>query len=127
MKRCLPFIVLLAFGHILEAQQDRIVRSFDPNNVRISFTDEGTGPAVVLIHGFTGSALRHFDRPGVTTALRAAGYRVIALDCRGHGQSEKPMEASHYGIEMVRDVIRLVDHLKIARAHIVGYSMGGGI
>jgi pimeloyl-ACP methyl ester carboxylesterase len=52
---------------------------------------------------------------------------VIALDCRGHGQSGKPLESSQYGMEMVRDVIRLLDHLKIARAHIVGYSMGAGI
>jgi pimeloyl-ACP methyl ester carboxylesterase len=82
---------------------------------------------VVLIHGFTGSYARHWEAPGVLDALEKAGYRVIAMDCRGHGQSGKPHDAGQYGLEMVRDVVRLLDHLKIARAHIVGYSMGGSI
>lgn len=82
---------------------------------------------VVLIHGFTGSYARHWEAPGVIQALDAAGYRVIAMDCRGHGESGKPHDARQYGLEMVGDVIRLVDHLKIDRAHVVGYSMGGAI
>ena len=53
--------------------------------------------------------------------------RVIALDCRGHGKSDKPTDPSQYGIEMVNDVVRLMDHLGIAKAHIIGYSMGGSI
>jgi len=89
--------------------------------------DKGHGAPVVLLHGFTGSYARHWEGPGVIQALETAGYRVIALDCRGHGQSGKPRDSSQYGLEMVRDVIRLLDHLKIDRAHIVGYSMGGTI
>ena len=101
--------------------------SFDSNGVRIAYADRGTGVPVVLIHGFTGSYERHWDAPGVMKALETAGYRVVALDCRGHGQSGKPQDASQYGMEMVRDVVRLLDHLKIDRAHVVGYSMGGAI
>jgi pimeloyl-ACP methyl ester carboxylesterase len=101
--------------------------SFDSNGVQIHYVDKGRGLPVVLIHGFTGSYARHWEAPGVIDALEKAGYRVIAMDCRGHGQSGKPHDAGQYGLEMVRDVVRLLDHLKIARAHIVGYSMGGSI
>ena len=101
--------------------------SFDSNGVAIHYVDRGRGEAVVLIHGFTGTHERHFGAPGVIAALETAGYRAIALDCRGHGQSGKPTDAAQYGMEMVRDVMRLLDHLKIDRAHIVGYSMGGAI
>jgi pimeloyl-ACP methyl ester carboxylesterase len=54
----------------------------------------------------------------------ARDYRVIALDARGHGKSGKPHETSAYGREMALDVIRLLDRLRIRRAHFVGYSMG---
>jgi pimeloyl-ACP methyl ester carboxylesterase len=63
----------------------------------------------------------------VIAALDAAGYRVIAMDCRGHGQSGKPHDAGQYGLEMVQDVVRLLDHLHVDRTHLVGYSMGGEI
>ncbi len=96
---------------------------FDSNGVRIHYLDEGKGSPVVLIHGYTGTAERHWIAPGVFTAL-ATDHRVIALDCRGHGQSGKPTEPGAYGVEMSRDVVRLLDHLRIPRAHIVGFSMG---
>jgi pimeloyl-ACP methyl ester carboxylesterase len=101
--------------------------AFDSNGVPIHYADKGGGAPVVLIHGFTGSAARHWGAPGVIQALETAGYRVIAMDCRGHGESGKPHDPSRYGLEMVGDVIRLLDHLRIDRAHVVGYSMGGAI
>lgn len=116
---------VLALASVARAQQS--AASFDSNGVPIAYVDKGRGAPVVLIHGFTGSYARHFEAPGVIDALEKAGYRVIALDCRGHGQSGKPLEASQYGLEMVADVVRLLDHLKIPRAHVVGYSMGGAI
>ena len=102
-------------------------RFFDSNGVRIHYADRGRGEPVVLIHGFTGSYARHWESPGVLAALTRAGYRVIAMDCRGHGQSGKPTGSGDYGLEMVRDVVRLLDHLGIERAHVAGYSMGGAI
>jgi len=57
----------------------------------------------------------------------AKQYRVIALDCRGHGKSDKPHDPKLYGQEMVEDVARLLDHLRIEKAHVVGYSMGAAI
>jgi pimeloyl-ACP methyl ester carboxylesterase len=102
-------------------------RSFDSNGIPIHYVDRGTGVPVVLIHGFTGSYARHWEAPGVIQALEAAGYRVIALDCRGHGESGKPHDPRQYGLEMVSDVVNLLDHLRVDRAHVVGYSMGGAI
>ena len=101
--------------------------SFDSNGIKIHYIEKGRGAPVVLLHGFTGSATRHWEAPGVISALETAGYRVIAMDCRGHGESGKPHDPGLYGLEMVGDVIRLLDYLKIDRAHVVGYSMGGAI
>jgi pimeloyl-ACP methyl ester carboxylesterase len=96
---------------------------FDSNGVRIRYVEEGQGPPVVLIHGYTGTLDRHWINTGVFTSL-ARDYRVIALDCRGHGKSDKPHDPARYGAEMSQDIVRLLDHLKIRRAHIVGFSMG---
>ena len=118
-------IILLAIAVPAVAQS--AAQSFDSAGVPISYVDKGRGTPVVLIHGFTGSYARHWESPGVMQALETAGYRVIAMDCRGHGQSGKPLDPAQYGFEMVRDVLRLLDHLKIDRAHVVGYSLGGAI
>ena len=96
--------------------------SFDSNGVRIHYSDDGDGDTVVLLHGLLGNAQQW---QGVATALLDAGYRVVAIDARGHGQSDKPLEAGQYGVAMVEDVGRLLDHLELNRVHLVGYSMGG--
>jgi pimeloyl-ACP methyl ester carboxylesterase len=57
----------------------------------------------------------------------ARDYQVIALDCRGHGMSDKPHQPEKYGREMSEDIARLLRHLQIPAAHIVGYSMGARI
>lgn len=57
----------------------------------------------------------------------AKDYRVIAMDCRGHGMSGKPHDPKQYGPEMALDIVRLLDHLGICKAHIIGYSMGATI
>jgi pimeloyl-ACP methyl ester carboxylesterase len=102
--------------------------SFDSGGVRIHYTDEGAGPPVVLVHGLTSSAERNWRRPGVIDTLVAAGRRAIAIDCRGHGESEKPhAPASYAGTRMGDDVIALMDHLGVETADLVGYSMGGMI
>jgi pimeloyl-ACP methyl ester carboxylesterase len=118
---------LLILAPATGAQQDGVGQSFDSNGVQIHYVDQGRGDPVVLLHGFTGSYARHMEAPGLMQALGRGGYRVIAMECRGHGQSGKPRDSGQYGLEMVRDVIRLLDHLNIPRAHLVGYSMGGAI
>jgi pimeloyl-ACP methyl ester carboxylesterase len=99
---------------------------FDSAGVRIRYVEQGTGAPIVLMHGYTGTADRHFLANGVFANL-AKDYRVIAIDLRGHGKSGKPHTPSAYGEEMARDVVRLLDHLKIQRAHVAGYSLGAFI
>jgi pimeloyl-ACP methyl ester carboxylesterase len=99
-------------------------QTFDSNGVKIQYTVEGTGDPVVLIHGLYSSAQMNWRLPGTIKAL-IDSHQVIALDLRGHGHSGKPEKESDYGIEMVNDVVRLMDHLKVEKARIVGYSMGG--
>jgi pimeloyl-ACP methyl ester carboxylesterase len=100
--------------------------SFDSNGVKIHYTVEGKGEPVLLIHGFAANADFNWRVPGVIKAL-AENYKVIALDNRGHGKSDKPHDPAKYGEEMAEDAVRLLDHLGIKKAHIVGYSMGGMI
>ena len=99
---------------------------FKSAGVKIHYVVEGTGEPVILIHGLYSSAMMNWNAPGITAEL-AKHHRVIALDCRGHGQSGKPDAEGAYGTNMVEDVVRLMDHLHIAKAQIVGYSMGGMI
>jgi len=97
---------------------------FDSGGVRIHYTDEGTGTPVVLVHGLAANIDQQWRSCGIIDAL-AQDYHVVALDTRGHGLSDKPHDAAQYGMNMVEDVIRLMDHLEIEKAHVVGYSMGG--
>lgn len=99
---------------------------FDSGGVKIRYTVQGAGEPVVLVHGFTASVESNWGGPGIIDAL-VSDYRVIALDARGHGKSGKPHDPEAYGFQMAEDVIRLMDHLGILKAHIAGYSMGGGI
>lgn len=97
---------------------------FDSAGVRIHYTDQGSGEPVVLIHGLGLNGDLQWRAPGMIDAL-APNYRVIAIDQRGHGQSDKPHGPGQYGNALVADVIRLLDHLEVERAHVVGYSLGG--
>jgi pimeloyl-ACP methyl ester carboxylesterase len=107
----------------LHAAEDR---RFDSAGVPIRFIEEGRGEPVILVHGYTSNIERGFVRPGVFPAL-AQHFRAIAMDARGHGRSGKPHDRAAYGPEMGRDVTRLMDHLGIRKAHVVGYSMGAHI
>lgn len=100
--------------------------SFDSAGVPIHYlvTGREDGEPIVLIHGFADTFNVQWKQ--AIAALRK-DFKVIALDCRGHGGSGKPHDPASYGVEMVHDVARLLDHLKVDKAHIVGYSMGATI
>jgi pimeloyl-ACP methyl ester carboxylesterase len=100
-------------------------RTFDSDGVRLHYIDEGSGEPVLLIHGLAVSAVMNWIGPGVVEGLVRSGYRVVAHDSRGHGESDKLHDPSMYGSAEVDDVVRLMDHLGIDRAHVVGYSRGG--
>ncbi len=99
-------------------------RFFDSDGVRIRYLDLGEGEAVVLLHGFALSAEVNWGLTGLLASLPEK-YRMLALDQRGHGRSDKPHDPEDYGLAFVEDVIRLLDALEIEKAHVVGYSMGG--
>lgn len=101
--------------------------SFDSDGVTLRYLSGGAGETVVLLHGFSGSAQGLYVDPGTFDALVDAGYRVVAMDQRGHGQSEKLYDAKSYGMNMVEDVRRLIDHLAVGKVHLVGYSMGARV
>lgn len=97
---------------------------FSVGGVQLHYTDEGAGEPVVLLHGFAVNADLNWRLPGLTDSL-AERFRVISLDLRGHGLSAKPHDPASYGMAMANDVVALLDHLDINRAHLVGYSLGG--
>ena len=99
---------------------------FDSGGVKIHYAVQGKGEPVILIHGLLANARLNWEWPGITSEL-AKDHQVVALDCRGHGLSDKPTGNDQYGVKMVDDVIRLMDHLDLKKADIVGYSMGGAI
>jgi len=120
---CLPrFLAALAIAALALAAQAED-RFFDSGGVRIHYVDRGAGAPVVLVHGFTGAIQCCWIENGIVEEL-ARDHRVIALDLRGHGLSDKPRNPAAYD-EIGEDVIRLLDHVGLRRAHVVGFSLGG--
>src|SRR5438309_4949450 len=95
------------------------------NELDLNVVDEGTGRPVVLLHGWPESSRLWSAQ---VPPLAAAGYRAIAPDLRGFGQSDRPEGVGHYaGAHAVIDVIQLLDSLGIERAHVVGHDFGAAL
>ncbi len=104
------------------------METFDSDGVEIAYLDRGEGPPTLLIHGFGSNSDVNWTSTSWVRDLNAAGRRVIALDNRGHGRSGKPHHSSAYDPAiMAEDARRLLDHLGIERADVIGYSMGARI
>lgn len=108
--------------------------AFQSDGVEIAYLDTpaeegpGDGRPVVLIHGFASNVRVNWGDTGWIRHLARAGFRVIAIDCRGHGDSQKLHKLEDYGAPlMAEDARRLLDHLGIERADVMGYSMGARI
>ena len=100
---------------------------FDSDGTAIHYLEQGEGTAVVLIHSMA-STLRHSWVDTGWMEHLCPSYRVIALDCRGHGLSAKSYDPDFYTADrMADDVVRLLDHLGIARTLLAGYSMGASV
>jgi pimeloyl-ACP methyl ester carboxylesterase len=105
-----------------------MTRRFDSDGVQIAYLVEGVGKPILLIHGFASNHRVNWVDTGWVRHLVGEGRKVIAIDNRGHGESEKLYDPSLYGApEMAEDSRRLLDHLKIAQADVIGYSMGARI
>lgn len=103
---------------------------FDSDDVRLHYELAGPddGPPIVLVHGFCSDYPLNWVGSRWQETLTRAGYLVLGLDCRGHGRSEKPHDPAAYARDvMAADAVRLLDHLDIADAHVLGYSMGARI
>ena len=103
---------------------------FDSAGVRLQYEVHGPqdGPPVVLVHGFASSYRLNWVGTRWQETLTGAGFRVVGLDCRGHGNSAKPHDATAYSLEILAaDVSRLFDQLNLAKASYLGYSMGARI
>jgi len=104
------------------------MQSFRHDGIEIAYRDEGDGEPIVLVHGFASNAAVNWVFPGWVATLTKAGRRAIALDNRGHGASAKLYDpAAYHSADMAQDVRALLDHLGIARADVMGYSMGARI
>lgn len=105
---------------------------FESDGVAIAYLDQNENVTrdlpVLLIHGFASSIEMNWVATSWVRDLTGAGYRVVAIDNRGHGQSEKLYVPDAYSREiMAEDARRLLDFLGIAKAHVAGYSMGARI
>ena len=104
------------------------MQTFVSDGIRLAFIDEGAGEPVLLIHGFASSVKINWIEPGWVSLLTRSGYRVVAFDNRGHGESDKLYDRALYSAPlMAEDARRLLDHLAIPSADVMGYSMGARI
>lgn len=124
-------VVLLVIGlfsllHLLTSRVEG--EYFDANGFTLHYTLDGdpTAEPILLIHGLGANVDLNWRRPGMIRRL-ARDFFVISYDLRGHGLSDASHDPADYGIEMVHDAFRMLDHLGIESAHLVGYSMGGFI
>ena len=98
------------------------------DGVRIAYESVGEGVPVVLVHGFASDRVQNWRGPGWHETLTGAGYRAIAMDCRGHGESDKPHDPAFYNHAiMAEGVVAVMDAAGAGNAFLMGYSMGGFI
>jgi pimeloyl-ACP methyl ester carboxylesterase len=98
------------------------------DGIKLAFERMGEGKPVLLVHGFGSSAHQNWKSTGWYGSLTGAGFAVVAMDCRGHGLSDKPHDPAFYGHDrMAEDAVQVMAAAGIAAAPVIGYSMGGFI
>jgi pimeloyl-ACP methyl ester carboxylesterase len=91
-------------------------------------TNTESGPAIIMVHGFGSSRLQNWKSTGWFGGLTEAGFSLVAMDCRGHGDSGKPHDPAAYGHDrMAEDVVTVMEACDLSSALVLGYSMGGFI
>jgi pimeloyl-ACP methyl ester carboxylesterase len=110
----------------VEAKREDDMPYASNSGIQIHYEVDGTGPTLVLQHGFT-QCLEDWFECGYVAALRSK-YQVVLIDARGHGGSDKPRDETSYALDCrAADVTAVLDALGIKKAHFWGYSMGGWI
>jgi pimeloyl-ACP methyl ester carboxylesterase len=98
------------------------------DGVALAYERHGEGPAIVLVHGFGSSRMQNWKSTGWYGGLAEAGFSLVAMDCRGHGESGKPHDEKAYGHDrMAEDVVTVMTAAGLPQALVLGYSMGGFI
>src|SRR5579875_3152417 len=98
------------------------------DGTRLAFERQGRGPAIILVHGFGSSRMQNWKSTGWYGGLTEAGFSIVAMDCRGHGDSGKPRDPAAYDHDrMADDVTAVMDACGLGQALVLGYSMGGFI
>lgn len=113
---------VVAFAAQAQTSREPLFTSFD--GTKIHYDILGEGKPVVLLHGFITNG-ESWKRAPVRQALADAGFKVVTLDLRGNGQSDKPHSAEAYQNNAeVKDVMGLMKHLGLNTYDVVGYSRG---
>lgn len=126
MQRLIPLIITLLLSSMAKADAwDEVEHAFaDSNGVKIHYATMGSGPLVVMIHGFPDFwySWRH-QMEGL-----ADHFRVVAIDQRGYNLSDKPEGQENYGMRyLVGDIAAVINHLGEDSATIVGHDWGGAV
>lgn len=101
--------------------RDGLTLAFDDNG------SEGAKPCI-LLHGFASNRKEGWQRTGWYPAFAQRGQRMVAIDLRGHGESDKPHDPTLYARDQLAgDVLDLMDHLNVSHADLIGFSMGAHI
>jgi pimeloyl-ACP methyl ester carboxylesterase len=101
---------------------------FRAQDVNLYYEERAGEEAIALLHGFTTTHVGNWERSGWIDLLAGSGFRVVALDFRSHGRSNRVHEPSACSTDrLAADVIALLDHLSIPRADLFGFSMGAGV
>jgi pimeloyl-ACP methyl ester carboxylesterase len=102
--------------------------TFTKNNISINYEIHGTGSPIVLLHGATVDFNSNYANFGWIKSLNKHGFQVIGMDFRGHGKSDSSHAPEFYGTtNLTNDVINLLDHLKLKKVALIGYSIGTAI
>lgn len=127
MHRSANFFAIILVAQLSgcgDAERETRISSTAPE-VETYFIDHGSGEPVVLVHGFSQTHAAWLQTPLYEDLVR--DHRVIAVDLRGHGASDKPHDPTAYGPNLSSDLVRLLDHLDIDKAHFVGFSLGANV
>ena len=98
---------------------------FRHDSLRLHYEVHGGGWPVLMLHGGVSSFDHNYAQFGWVEALTSAGMQVVGLDFRGHGRSDRPHDPASYGTDkLARDVLALLDHLRLRRVAVAAYSIG---